>query len=373
MKCCSNRWLNQGAGALLAALAAAGALAGAPRKEKRPPKPTARVILPDDPNMVYIGHWDKSHLSEQAVTVNSGARILCSFSGHTVRGMFGIKGITAPAEVYVSIDGTLPLFYRADTDIVNFTPVPLKGTRHNLEIDVKDVDERVNRWNPPLESALVFQGLVVDRKAQTLPSPSPGTIRMEFYGDSITQGVRVLSMALGPEGSDGTKDYAFLTARAFGAVHNQIGFGRQGVIREGNGNVPPAAGSFGWNFRDSPADRSFVPDVVVVNQGTNDASYPAEQFEPAYRAYIEEIRKAYPGAAIFCLRTFGGFHEPDIKAAVESIHDPRIFYIDSTGWLDKEDYTDTVHPNATGHVKAARKLVEAISGLSGLKPVRGVR
>ena len=371
MKRRPNRWSSGYAGVLLVALAALAALAWTPR-EKNPPKPTTRVILPDDSNFVFVGHWDKSHLSEQAVTVNSGARILCSFTGHSVRGMFGIKGITAPAEVYVSIDGSSPLFYRADTEIVNFTPVPLKGARHRLEIDVKDVDERINRWNPPLESALVFQGLVVDRKAQTLPPPPLGTLKMEFYGDSITQGVALLSRTIGPEGSDGTKDYAFLTALAFDAVHNQIGFGRQGVIRDGNGNVPPAPQSFGWNFRDSPADRSFVPDVVVVNQGTNDQSYPSERFEPAYQAYIEQIRKAYPAAAIFCMRTFGGFHEADIKAAVEAIHDPRIFYVDTTGWLDKSDYTDGVHPSAAGHVKAARQLVEAISAHTGLKAVHEI-
>ena len=358
----------------MAVLAGSAVAAGAPRQhEKKPPKPTSRVILPDDPNFIFIGHWDKSHLSEQAVTVNSGARILCAFTGHTLRGMFGIKGITAPAEVYVSIDDRAPVFYRADTEIINFTPVPLKAARHRLEIDVKDVDERINRWNPPLESALVFQGLVVDRTARTLPVPEPGTLRMEFYGDSITQGVALLSRTIGPEGSDGTKDYAFLTAMAFGSIHNQIGFGRQGIIRDGNGNVPPAPQSFGWNFRDSPADRSFVPEVVAVNQGTNDQSYPSERFKPAYQAYIEQIRTAYPGAAIFCVRTFGGFHEADIKAAVEAIHDPRIFYVDTTGWLDKSDYTDGVHPTAAGHVKVARKLVEQISARTGLKPVREVQ
>lgn len=373
MKQRPSRWSSRLGGVVLAVLAAAALLASAPPKEKKPPKPTARVVLPDDPNFVYIGHWDKSHLSEQAVTVNSGSRILCGFTGHTVRGMFGIKGITAPAEVYVSIDGSSPVFYRADTEIINFAPAPLKGSRHRLEIDVKDVDERINRWNPPLQSALLFQGLVIDRKAEILPVPSPGTLKMEFYGDSITQGVMILSRTVGPEGSDGTKDYAFLTAMAFGALHNQIGFGRQGIIRDGNGNVPPAPQSFGWNFRDSPADRSFVPEVVVVNQGTNDQPYPSAQFEPAYRAYIEEIRKAYPGAAIFCMRPFGGYHGEDVKAAVEAIQDPKIFDVDATGWLDKSDYTDGVHPTAEGHVKAARKLVEVISAQTGLRPVQAVQ
>ncbi|MGH9378620.1 MAG: GDSL-type esterase/lipase family protein, partial [Terriglobia bacterium] len=179
-------------------------------------------------------------------------------------------------------------------------------------------------------------------------------------------------MAIGTEGSDGTADYAFLTAMAFGALHNQVGFGRQGIIRTGNGDVPPASQSFGWNFQGSRADPSFIPQVVVVNQGTNDGAYPPEQFEPAYRAYIEEIRKAYPQAAIFCMRPFGGFHEKDIRKAVSSLADAKIFYVDTTSWLAASDYTDGIHPTAAGHLKAAQKLIRVISARTGLKPVRKV-
>ncbi|HKS97116.1 MAG TPA: GDSL-type esterase/lipase family protein [Terriglobia bacterium] len=337
-------------------------------KEKK--LPVANVIKPNDPNLRLIGHWDKSNLADEAVTVNSGSRIICAFTGRSVRGMFGTKGITSPAEIYASIDGNAPLVYRIDANVINFTPGLLRGRKHQIEIDVKDVDEHPDRWIPPLQSALVFQGLILDRGAKTLPLPPPSTLRMEFYGDSITQGVAALSPVYSPEGSDGTKDYAFLTALAFGAEHNQIGFGRQGIIRDGNGDVPPAAESFGWNYQGSRADPAFVPEVVVVNQGTNDQQYSSERFEPAYKSYIEEIRKAYPSAWIFCLRTFGGFHEADIKSAVESVADPRIIYVDTTGWLEKSDYTDGLHPNVEGHRKAARKLVEMISARTGLKPVR---
>ena len=112
--------------------------------------------------------------------------------------------------------------------------------------------------------------------------------------------------------------------------------------------------------------------MVVVNQGTNDSIYPSSQFEPAYRDYIREIRGAYPSAWIFCMRPFGGFHEKDIRAAVNSISDRKIVYVDTTGWLAKADYTDGIHPTAAAHVKAAKKLVKMISARSGLKAVRSV-
>lgn len=328
------------------------------------------VIEPDDPNIRYIGHWDQSHLAEEAITVNSGSRILCSFTGHTIRGLFNTQGITNPAQIYVSIDSSQPELIKLDSEMKNFTPSPLAGDRHTLQIAVKDVDERANRWVPPLASAVIFKGFILSAGSGTKPLPPASSLKMEFYGDSITQGVRAVSMAVGPDGSDGTKDYAFLTAMAFGALHNQVGFGRQGVIRPGNGEVPPAPQSFGWNFQGSRADPSFVPKVVVVNQGTNDSIYPSSQFRPVYQSYIAEIRKAYPDAFIFCMRPFGGFHEKDVRAAVRSLKDRKIIYVDTTGWLSKPDYTDGIHPTAEGHIKAARKLVQIIKRDTSLKTVR---
>src|SRR5579863_8540037 len=139
--------------------------------------PVANVIKPNDPNIRFIGHWDKSNLADEAVTVNSGSRIICGFTGHTVRGLFGTKGIKSPAEIYASIDGNAPLLYRIDDTSINFTSGSLRGKKHQLEIDVKDVDEHPNRWVPPLQSALVFQGLVLDRGARFCRCLRPATSR----------------------------------------------------------------------------------------------------------------------------------------------------------------------------------------------------
>lgn len=335
--------------------------------------PRGTVIEPDNPDIRYIGHWDKTRLAEAAVTVNSGSQITSSFTGHSLHGLFATAGITNPAQVYVSVDGQRPVLFTLTSQVENFAPVKLDGDRHKVELVVKDVDERANRWAPPLASAVIFKGFVLDPGAKMLPIPPPPKLKMEFYGDSITQGVRALSMAIGPDGSDATKDYAFLTGTAFGALFNQIGFGRQGIIRTGNGDVPPAPQSFGWNFQGSRADPSFAPEVVTVNQGTNDQAYPSAQFRPAYRDYIVEIRKAYPKATILCMRPFGGFHEEDIRAAVKSLADPRIIYVDTTGWLSSSDYTDGIHPNVGGHIKAVAKLIAFIEAHTKLKSVRNVQ
>jgi lysophospholipase L1-like esterase len=330
------------------------------------------TIRPNDPNFHFIGHWDLSRADQQAVTINSGSRILCTFSGSSVSGQFGTEGIKSPAQIWVRIDGQKPVRYTVDAASIGFSPPGLSAGRHTFELAVKDVDERVNRWIPPFEAALIFKGLAISPGGKLLKSRLPGKVRMEFYGDSITQGVRIDSMAIGPDGSDGTKDYAFLTSLAFGAIHNQIGFGRQGIIRTGNGNVPTASQSFGLNFEGSPADPAFVPQIMVVNQGSNDTPYPSAQFEPGYRAYIAQLHRRNQKATIFCLRPFGGYHADDIQQAVKELGEPNIVYVDTSGWLDQGDYTDKVHPNAQGQIKAAEQLTKVIQQKTGLKPRRTV-
>jgi len=325
------------------------------------------IVRPGNRDFHFIGHWDLSNASRQAVTVNSGSRILCNFVGESVSGLFGTQDITSPAQIYVRIDGGKLIRFTVSSTTIEFAH-GLSAGRHTFELDVKDVDERVNRWQPPLAAALIFQGIEFNPGGRLLPSHQPGKRRMEFYGDSITQGVRIDSMAIGPDGSDGTKDYAFLVALAFNALHNQIGFGRQGIIRTGNGNVPPAAESFGWNYQDSPANPAFAPQVVVVNQGSNDGNSSSSQFEPAYRDYIALIRRRDRKATILCLRPFGGFHADDIQQAVRDLGNSKVIYVDTTGWLDKADYTDSVHPNGAGQIKAAERLIEVIHEKTGLKP-----
>src|SRR5262249_25574445 len=162
-----------------------------------------------------------------------------------------------------------------------------------IEVVVKDVNEHVNRWNPPFECAVVFAGLVLDVNSRLRLIGRPGGPRMEFYGDSITQGVRSLSEHPESEGADGTTSYAYLTG---GALY-QVGFGRQGISRPGNGEVPGGIDSFGWNFAGSPSERVAPPDVVVINLGVNDETLEVEE----YAAYVQRVRSAYPMTTIVSL------------------------------------------------------------------------
>lgn len=324
------------------------------------------VVRPGDRRLRYMGHW--GHVNGDAVTVNSGSELRFGFTGHTLTGLFDTASITVPSQIYVSIDGGAATLYKVDHDAIDFTPSALPGVVHTARIAVKDVDEYENRWVLPLQSGIVLTGLRLDPRAHVLPVVPYGHRRMAFYGDSITEGVNALCDHLGVDCADGTVDYANLTGRAFHSNFDQVGFGKQGIIQPGHGGVGTASQSFGWNFAGSPADPRFVPDVVVVNQGTNDGPYSSAQFEPGYLAYLRQIRAAYPHAWIFAMRPFGGSHADDIATAVTQAGDAKIRYVDTTDWLSAAagDYNGG-HPSVQGHQKAAARLIAVISAATGWK------
>ncbi|WP_427890649.1 pectinesterase family protein [Kribbella sp. GL6] len=317
---------------------------------------------PFDPRIELAGHWGRD--DDTAITVNSGSSVRFRFTGSHLGALFDTASITVPAQLYVAIDGHAAVPQKADADHKVFADDLDPGVAHTAEILVKDVDEYENRWNVPLQTGLVLKKIELAPDAKLIPLPTTAEHRIEFYGDSITQGVMALCPELGTDCADGTKAYPHLVGEAFGAQTNQVGFGKQGILQPGHGNVGTAAESFGWNLAGYPAS-GFDPGAVVVNFGTNDAAYGSAEFTAGYVAYLRKIRAADPKALIVALRPFNGMHADDIKAAVAAMQDRRIVYVDTTGWLGAGDFNGSTHPNVHGHQVAAAKLTAVLKGLTG--------
>jgi len=312
------------------------------------------VVRPDDGRLAYEGHWSRT--AEAAVTVNSGSRLRFRFTGTTVHAFFDISSITVPAQIYVSVDGGPKQPYSVDRGDLEI--VAEERGAHTVELSVKDVFSRANRWTPPLETGVVLTGL----RGHLLPQRAPHQRQFVFYGDSITQGVMALCDVNTSDCADGTAAYPTLVADALHASLTQVGFGRQGVIQTGNGGVPTASDAYGWNYAGSRAGSDRRADVIVVNQGTNDAAFGSAEFRAAYRAYLVRLRTAAPHARILALRPFDGTHGADIAAVVGELADSRNEFVDTSGWLSiaDGDFNGTVHPSAQGHRKAADRIVALI-------------
>ncbi|BBC31358.1 hypothetical protein SGFS_026520 [Streptomyces graminofaciens] len=337
---------------LVSTAATVGLLAGATPPVLASGEPN--VVRPDDRRLVYEGHWSRT--AQAAATVNSGSRLRFRFTGRSVHTLFDVTSVTVPAQIYVSVDGGPKQLYAVDRSDLRIT-APGRGP-HTVELSVKDVFSRANRWTPPLETGVTLTGI----RGHLLGRHQPHKRQLAFYGDSITQGVLALCEVNTSDCADGTAAYPTLVADALHASLTQVGFGRQGVIQTGNGGVPAAGAAYGWNHAGSPARSDRDADVIVVNQGTNDTAYGPAEFRPAYRAYLERLRTAAPHARVLALRPFDGSHADDIAAVVGELADPRTEFVDTTGWLSVADgdFHGAVHPSAQGHRKVADRLISLL-------------
>lgn len=327
-------------------------------------------IDPAHPRLRYEGRWDIR--SGLATTVNSGSRVVLRFTGTTVNAHFDRDRITAPPEVYAYIDGEKTDRIVVDRDIIRLTRDDLPAGTHTLVLAVKDVYENANRWRTPLASAVRFAGFELGEGTVLEEPPPVPARRFTFLGDSITQGVNLHCPYVTSECADGTLAYPWLVAKGFGAGLEQVGFGAQGVTTDGGGGVPRAQDAIGLNFAGSPA-AAFDADVVVINQTTNDSAAASEDVRVGYLELLNEVRARYPGAVIVALEPFGVAGEvtttgPAIRAAIAELSDPRAYYISTRGWLGPADFTETLHPNATGHRNAATRLAATLTDLTGIEP-----
>lgn len=314
----------------------------------------------------FYGRWDLRE-PDKAITVCSGSHIVAKFEGTAIRAAFNLAANEAPVPTiaWQIDDGEWQEAEIANT--VQLGDNLAKGP-HTITLMARGLDEHQSRWTPPLVASITFLGFDI-KNGQLMESEEEAKPKIEFLGDSITEGVLVHGDREGkttwPWKTDGRLAYAAQTAMKLKAHWRQVGFGAQGVTHGGSGAVPSALETFNFVYQDCPRD-DWQPDVVVVNQGTNDGGAAADVFRPAYKKYLALIREAYPKAKIACLRPFGGAQADNIKAEVKARNDAGdkdVVYIDTTDWLGKDDYTDGVHPNVAGGAKAAERLAKELAPL----------
>ncbi|MGO9586962.1 MAG: SGNH/GDSL hydrolase family protein [Limisphaerales bacterium] len=179
-----------------------------------------------------------------------------------------------------------------------------------------------------------FRGVELAAGGKAWAPPAPVyQLRMEFFGDSIM---------VGACNEDGDTDqwenrrthnaalsYAALTANAFSADYRNIAVSGMGIA---TGWVDKKAGEVWDKTYPNPASpraslTQWVPQVVFVNFGENDDSYPRAHGQPfpagytdGYIALIRAIRTTYPAAHIVLLRggMFGGAQSEPLRQAWES-------------------------------------------------------
>ena len=174
--------------------------------------------------------------------------------------------------------------------------------------------------------------------------------------------------------------YASQVARDLHADYHLISYSGRGVVRNyGDSNrtsVDPMPALYDrtccfdstlkWNFS------SWVPQVVVINLGTNDYSthpYPdSSVFKEGYERLIDRVRAYYPGVTIFCVSgpMIGQPCTGYVRDVVEHERrlegrDKDVYFIDiRRSIMNDHDWGCDMHPNVYGSMKMAEVVVPII-------------
>ncbi|NLW48237.1 MAG: SGNH/GDSL hydrolase family protein [Firmicutes bacterium] len=319
-----------------------------------------QIIPADSPDLYYIGRIDD--LDPKApVLVWQGTEVRARFTGKNIGLRF--SEVLGQNFYNVIIDGQIKLLKLKEAKEINdyLLADTLPDGTHDLILFKR---------SEAMSGHAVFQGLFLEKSAQLGPKPEPLPLRIEFYGDSITAG------ACNEDPWDDQYEdcsthnnylsYAAITARNFNAEYFNIAVSGTGLCHSWNPIMMPEI--YDKIYPDSTSPKygfsGKKPEIVLINLGQNDQSYPVSINKPFPRNYAEKyvefvskIRSLYPESHIVC--AIGGmdcYHaSAEFRAAFQQAvqklknTDPKIHS------FVFEAYTLT-HPRVDTHLKLASEL-----------------
>lgn len=308
---------------------------------------SATVFPPNDAAITYSPYtWSVTALN--ASTLNTASSFRTLFSGSFMNVTFDTSEMVTPAsQLYWRVDNG-PLTATIVQPVVSVA-IPVNLTKgdvpyHTLEVFVKSMTETANRWSAGVPSTrVVFTGLVSDGE---LVMYIPNTVNVLIYGDSITEGVLTLggTAAFDTYHNDASVVYSRALGPLLGAEMGVVGFGATGLSRGGSGGVPPLGIS--WNQLWDGVPRVFEPkpDLIVLNEGTNDGS---KNITDAMISVLKDLTAACPGTSIAVLLPFNGAERVFLQAAVAAT--PGATFIDTAGFYNTS-YGGGLHPTGPNDV-----------------------
>ena len=296
---------------------------------------------------------------------NSGIEFYAKFDRMTV--FFGENTVEQPVLFKVYVDG-----FEVKTSVVG------KGVTAVLE-NFRDKLHHVKilRISEGSNLISVDKVQIYGKNPEFVPVPEKKKLKLEFLGDSITAGFGVLAdgdkMEYTTYEQDSTKTYAYLTAEALDAEIRTICVSGEGICHSCGDMVgTPFIKFFNRTSRalDGFTPDDYVPDVFIVNGGTNDkrTHVSSEEFKAGVTALLMDIRSKYPLTPIIWM--YGMMvhvFDDELKEAIENFNKTD----KNTHWLIVKSVNDYKnqrgtygHPNVNASVRCAgilkRKIMEVL-------------
>lgn len=322
-----------------------------------------------------------------------------SFTENTrLMGRFDCSDPQAPvaawvnSAVFLTFEGEEIWLRAEDSDGQDYLEIVLDGIARNwigmekgtkdycLETDVPAGIHtlEIHKRTELLMGRIRFLEFYLPRGGRFLAPPKAQKLKLEYFGDSITNGCGIghpHELAVAPALDDGYMSYAALSARMLSAEYHTMAISGIGILQDAMGNInglpPHFRGVFGLNTPDWDFSR-YMADGVVINLGQNDYSTPIsdQRYEEAYIAFVEEILGQYPQAYVFCcVGTMSNYCLPSVERVVAHLRAAgreRVFLVDLGLILPEvEGWGGAFHPGFQTHYRMALDLAGFISEKTG--------
>lgn len=327
----------------------------------------------DQEQVRYTGRFDFSH-PEGPLFAWSGSSIAISFKGTEVNAKLKpVYSNMTDNWVNIVIDNQEPVPVKIDKENSFLLASSLANEVHTVEI-IKRTEASVGE--------LQFMGFELSEGAELLEPPSRHERKIEIIGDSITAGYGNEAASIEDSFQASQENqylaYGSIAARNLYAELTVLAWSGKGMYQNYGGvrdiQMPelylrtlPSRSASTWNFH------VWVPDVVVINLGTNDFSVDTidpSQYVSAYKQLVDQIRSNYPDAHIFC--AIGPMNQKP-AAYIEGIvnelsqtSDKRIHFVEFPPQnIEKNGVGGDWHPSLITHAIMAELLVEEIKNKLG--------
>jgi lysophospholipase L1-like esterase len=339
-----------------------------------------------DPRLQFIGRGDPT----------LGEGLTYAYSGGTVRFRFKGTGLDVAFNENGSGDERHTQYVNIVVDGVTAAVIKLRNGAYHYKVarnlppgeHIVELVKRTDTFVGPI------QFLAVSIQGELLEPPPPPEKRLEVIGDSLTCGYGNEVSILAPTytepntgfhsiNEDVSKAYGSLLGRELGMDVVTTCIPGAGLYRDRLGQtnatlpalykyVLPDMGAPVWD------SQRYVPDVIVINLGTNDFGVwnpalppepPEAGFKKAYTDFIQRLRALYPEAVIVCAvgPMMNDYYPPGRKhwtliqqwvssmvADVRTSGDVNVHYFAHAPL--EGPYGEDWHPSAKGHEKMAQEL-----------------
>jgi len=286
-----------------------------------------------------------------------------------------------------------------DDECVPSKRIPINSDEDICKIYESDTSRKVKiklvKMSEAAFTKVGIKEIIIEGEEGIIPTKNKER-RIEFIGDSITCGYGIEGIfekdIFNTTQENPWEAYAAKTARYFNADFNCVSWSGIGVVSSWTEEDIPNTEwlmPMLYKYTDAAMDNdlkktefeiwnnnNFPPHLIVINLGTNDASYTKDikeridEFENGYYKLLEQVRNCNPSAEIIC--TLGAMgHElcPAVEAAVIKFKtitsDVKIHIQFFDVQLESDGIGSDWHPSLKTQDKMSKTLINKVKSVMG--------